>query len=460
MRLAGLLGGVLLLSGGLCLGEEPAATLPLPQLAQCGSASHPLLPAKWRAVFLMAPFAKAQLVLADIVVDNAMPAMRARLFGVKHGSTDLLVLGEQTYLLSGEGGDGHRSGCRRLGDTGWRPLPRDWLGARAQCVGATPVAETPVDWWKVPTTAPPLTNWMWLKKSDGTPHRLMFVKPDETLAPLSLHAFNHQVRFESLAESDLAADAALCRATDLSPRRKAREALREAIAGMARAPSRADDEIKRLMPELDADCAGTPLPRWPDHFGVTTFMTSLDVRYTPFPTEVLYNWDLKAQRTRMFFPPAASTSAEDALLIGPNGYDVSHHRAGRLTCDGPQPGVLRPDWPVAGACTCEARITGTTPLTPYGSSQIVNCPMTAPRVLWTWYADDGRPMVFMETAFGAERGRVLTLADYYTWMPGHAAPEAAFAKPAQCRSVERRAQSASSPDEQPCSGCHLGAHAK
>jgi hypothetical protein len=447
MRAAGIAVCLALLMSAPCVAEHNRAAAPLPQMAQCRTPSHPLLPERWHATFLMAPSTRTQLVLADIVEDNTLPAMRARLYGVKTGSADLLVAGNETYLLSGEE-------CRRLGDTGWRTLPRDWVGGGAQCVGAAPVAETPVDWWKVPTSPTPLTNWIWFRHADGTPWRTMFVGSYDRLAPLGLYAFSYQVRFEALNATQLAEDVARCIAAPAEPRADPRRQLNDVIEGMARASSRADAAIKLLMPELTADCTGTGLPRWPDRFALTTFMTPIDVRYTPFPTEVLYQWDRPVQRTRMVYPPKDRQRTEDALLIGPRGYGVSRYRGGRTMCEGPQPGTVRPDWMAVGSCTCEALINGTTPLTPYGSTQIVSCPV-GPRLFWTWYTLAGRPVVFMETSAGDERGALLTLSDYFAFAPDAAAPDAAFAKPAECRKVEGLAYSRRKP--RPCFSCHLGA---
>src|SRR6516165_10761780 len=130
MRAASMAVCVALLTGTPAVAEESGAMPPLPQLAQCRNPNPRPLPEKWHAAFLMASFSRTQLVLADIVEDGTLPAMRARLYGVRRGSLDLLVADEQTYVLSGEEG---RRECRRLGDTGWRPLPRDWLGGRSQC---------------------------------------------------------------------------------------------------------------------------------------------------------------------------------------------------------------------------------------------------------------------------------------------------------------------------------------
>jgi hypothetical protein len=451
------------LVGWLVSGPAPAqpsaAEVPQQHLAACAASGHPQLPQRWGATFLMAPFGEDQLVLAELVHDGAIPAMRARLHGLAHGSADILVAGARTYVLTADGG--RLTECRDLGDTGWRPPPADWLARKAQCVGSGPVAETMVDWWKAPSSPPPLANWFWLDGSDRAPFRLMVVKPDDSLGPLGLFAFSYRVRFEALRETDLAAALAFCRAR---PRRDepggGREALRRTISAMAQSATREDAEIGRLMPELAADCAGQPLPRWPDDFALAALMTPIDIRHDPLPAEVLYGWGSRSQRTRMSLPPSASDRAEDALLIGPMGYGVTHGRNGRTSCSWPQPGAVRPDWTAAGACSCEAVINGTTAITPYGPTQILRCPMTAPRVVWTWYTLEGRPVVFMETSSGSERGALLTLADYYTWMPRHRASEAAFARPAQCAAAPaafRPAGHRPRSGRQPCVPCHLGA---
>ncbi|MBR1241126.1 hypothetical protein JQ620_13415 [Bradyrhizobium sp. AUGA SZCCT0274] len=126
--------------------QEPRALLDLPQLAPCGATSHPRLPEKWRGTYLMAPFTKAQLVLAEIVADLTLPAMRVKLHGVRRGSLDLFVAGNQTYVLKSEGAAIKQ--CRALGETGWRPLMTDWLAPQSLCAGSAPIGETPVEWWK------------------------------------------------------------------------------------------------------------------------------------------------------------------------------------------------------------------------------------------------------------------------------------------------------------------------
>jgi hypothetical protein len=281
-----------------------AADVPLPHLSACIAAARPQLPQRWRATFLMAPFTAAQLVLAEIVHDSSVPATHARLYGLAHGAVDVLVAGRHTYLLATE--EGRLSDCRDIGDTGARPLPSDWLGREAQCVGSAPVAETAAEWWKAPASPPPLANWFWFAGADRTPLRLMFVRSNSSLFPLSLFALSYRVGFEGRSTTDLADAVAFCRAR--TQHVGAPVALADTIAAMEQAGSRADIEIKRLMPELAA-CAGRPLPRWPDDFAMATLMTPIDMQHAPLPAEVLYRWGLRSQRTPSCFRPRRGSTA-------------------------------------------------------------------------------------------------------------------------------------------------------
>ena len=176
--------------------------------------------------------------------------------------------------------------------------------------------------------------------------------------------------------------------------------------------------------------ARTPvLPSWPEHAAMTVFMTPPNLKGNPLPTEVLYDWSRKAQRTRMF----THLGTEDALLLDGHGYGIVSSRGRRRSCDFVPPGAIPPNWPQTGGCGCEAVINGNTALTPFGTARIMVCPMTKPRVVWAWFAHNDRPMVFMETsAPGDEPGDFLALADYYTWVPGYLPESSAFDLPAQC----------------------------
>src|SRR6478672_3338845 len=129
----------------------------VPEFPACRTTAHPQLPPHWRATYLMAPFTTGQLVVADIVHDASLAATRITLYGVKGGTADFLVTGDTTYELTFEGET--VTECRALGDTGWRPLPQDWLAPGSQCTGSAPILGTPVDWWKTPIDPAPSTYW-------------------------------------------------------------------------------------------------------------------------------------------------------------------------------------------------------------------------------------------------------------------------------------------------------------
>lgn len=442
--------------------QEQAALLPLPKLEKCATASHPRLPEKWRATYLMAPFTKSQLVLGEIVADTSLSAMRVRLYGVGRGSADLLVLGTNTYVLES---DGAAIQCRSLGDTGWRPLPQDWLTASSQCVGSGPVGETAVDWWKTAIEPAPASDWIWYKTTDRSPFRLVFPFASDRLPVLSRYALSYQVSFAPLAQSELAVVAAACQHARPSVKGKGARALSAVINAMAQAPHRADGEIARLMPALDARCPDLPFPRWPEQLAITGLMTPIDADENPYSAEVLYDWSVPGQRTRIFGHADSVFSIQDSLLLGPRGYNVTYRRRHGLTCRAVLPGTIRPDWPVRAPCECAAVINGTTPLTPGGTARIMACPLASPRAAWAWYAHTGRPMVFMVTSRRGDQGSGLfAVLDYRDWLPGHAAPHSVFDKPAECDAPQRASKrvsahgsrSAARNEALRCSTCHLG----
>jgi hypothetical protein len=431
--------------------------LALPRMHACLSTEHPLLPPKWRGVFLMAPFTSTQLALSEIIHDGALPATLVRLFGVRSGAAELLVVDNKTYLL-GQSGEANR--CEDLGDTGWTPLPRDWLAERAQCVGAAPLADTPVEWWKTPVQPAPLTDWVWFKSSDQTPFRLLFEKPSERVSVLSSYALSYQVKFDVLADSELPSLVAYCRHAKQGPVGSGQAALRRVLDGMKRSDTKPHEEIKRLLPELAPSCPYGPPPAWPETAGMTLFLTPLDFRTNPLPTEVQYNWKLRSQRTRMFWPTDSAIATEDALMRAHYGYNVTRKRNGEVHCLAALPGTPRPGWMAEAPCTCEAVINGVTPLTPYGGVQILRCPATKPRLFWTWHTLEGRPMVFLVTpSTRKEPTALITLADYYTWSPEYVPEEAAFDRPQQCPNVENGSEAKSAHPRtglaEPCRLCHL-----
>jgi hypothetical protein len=233
---------------------------------------------------------------------------------------------------------------------------------------------------------------------------------------------------------------------------------------MMRAGERADGEIERIMPALHAGCPAVPLPSWPEKLGLTGLLTPFDANEEPVPTEVLYDWSVPAQRSRIFLPPRANAIVQDALLLGPAGYNVAYRRNGAPFCPAGLPGTIRPDWAARAPCECEATIEGGTPLTPYGTTRIFGCPLARPRAAWAWYTLEGRPMEFQVTSLPGDQGAGLfAVLDYRLWAPNRSFPRAAFEKP-QCNPAPPGAthtpQEAAARNARQCSTCHLGETAR
>src|SRR2546423_1518332 len=151
-----LLTTLLLCAGGRAGAAQDLRPLQrLPEFPACRSAAHPNLPQQWRATYLMAPFTTGQLVVAQIVHDASLAATRITLYGVKRGVADFLVTDDTTYELVSDGAA--VTECRDLGDTGWRPLPQDWLSAQSPCTGSAPILDIPIHWWKKPIDPSPST---------------------------------------------------------------------------------------------------------------------------------------------------------------------------------------------------------------------------------------------------------------------------------------------------------------
>lgn len=444
---------MVLLMGRTALAHEPRAILSLPQISPCAAAaSHPILPQIWRGTYLMAPFTKEQLVLADIVSDASLSAMRVRLHGVQRGSIDLFVLGTTTYVLSAEGGVRQ---CRMLGDTGWRPLPKDWLSPQSTCTGAAPVGETSTEGWKTPIAPEPASYRLWYKRSDQSPFRILFPFASDRLPPLSRFALSYQTRFEMLQESGLAAIAATCNNSSPPPRGSARHALRALLGSMSDSPYQAADELSRLMPELDSRCPAVAFPQWPAALAMTGLMTPYDSDEDPYQTEILYDWTVPGQRTRTFGGPEAGITAQDSLLLGAHGFTITHYRQRPPVCRAVLPGTIRPDWISRAPCHCAGTINGTTPLSPDGTTRILVCPLASPRVAWSWYGPSGRPTVFMVTAAPGDEGkRQFAVLDYRQWLPGEPFSRSAFDRPPQCAAAKNVRKAP--PHAKQCSTCHLG----
>jgi hypothetical protein len=321
------------------------------------------------------------------------------------------------------------------------------------------VLGTEAEWWKTPIDPAPSTYRVWYKRADRSPLRLVFEAPIDRLAPFGRYALTLRTNFAPVARTGLAKVAALCAKAPPSAAGRGSGALMDRIEAMDRSPQRADSALERLMPALQSSCPAPERLRWPERLAMTGILTPFDAAEDPVPTEILYDWAVPGQRTRLFPPPQSRAAAQDALLLADGGYTVTYRPAGAPICSPGLPGAVRPDWPSRAPCECAAAIAAGTALTPDEPLRILSCPLALPRIAWAWYGLSGRPRLFMVTSVRRDAGAGdFAVLDYFRWSPQTRIPGSVFEKPAQCAAPRPTGANTSAPD--PCFTCHSGTAAK
>jgi hypothetical protein len=424
-----------------------AGDLKLPVFKACQPATKPQLPEKWFATALLEPFkpprlfASLQLVVGELVYDASVPALRATLTGLQTQSVDLLIAKENNYLLLGPADA--PTDCLPIGSL-WAPPSRNWLNDMATCVGEAPLIQTDVQWWKTPAEPKPASSWHWFTTDKRLPWRSLFAAPSQDLAVIGEYSMTYYPSFEAVASTRLPELLQYCRS-----RQDAHAVTVDDVDGLRVLIGQKSDpsvEAERrerlgsLIPGLSlAACSGQKLPGWPStaDLGGTTMMTPVNFAHDPFPTEILYRWLVRSQRTRLYYSKTNKQFSQDALLIGGTGYGINRFRDGIEQCAlNVIPGTPRPDWPVKGNCVCRGVIDNNPVLSPGKTTQLLTCDMQPPSVFWTWYTSDSHPVVFYQTQSPPDVGTGLALADYYDWQPGHPIPPGTFDVPWQCLQAE------------------------
>jgi hypothetical protein len=282
----------------------------------------------------------------------------------------------------------------------------------------------------------------------------VFEGPSDRLPPFSRFALSYQTGFAPVERTGLSEIAALCKNAPPPVGGSHAAALTERLEAMDRAPQRADAALERLMPALKSSCPAPATLRWPEQLAITGLLTPFDATEDPAPTEVLYDWSVPGQRTRIFPSSQASVMAQDALLLREGGYTVTHRRGAAPRCTPGLPGTLRPDWPSQAPCTCEALIETGTPLSPDEPTRMLSCPLALPRIAWAAYGLSGRPSMFMVTSVREDAGiGDFAVLDYLGWRPNWHVPRKVFDKPRQCTVPPPTGSRAGAPNH--CSTCHF-----
>jgi hypothetical protein len=404
----------------------------IPVFAPCRHGTAPTLPQRWRAVGLMFPFLREQLEVGEFIYDAAVPAMRATLVGLEYGAVDLLITANETYQLGGP--HDAPDTCTALGHK-YVPPTRQWLPSAATCDGEAALAGKKVEWWKT-ATADGRTNWQWYASDTRLPWRLVWGTQSSDPAVVGDYGMTYFPTFTPIVETKLAQLRDFCAA------KTQRASGAEALAATARdlmtltadiGEAERARRIAALIPGLNRNaCAAAKAPSWPQNFVMTAILSPVQHKYTPLPSLLFYDW----QNTATLFAYMYDTHPKPGLEIisvlqKDVGYSVERLPNGRYVCAAKAPGVLRPDWMANAGCECKGAIDRNPQLGPEEISYIRACPIKAEglRAIWSWYTDNGRPILFVEPA-ATSRG--LNIADYHQWSPGAKMPPETFAVPEIC----------------------------
>ena len=433
--------------------EEPR--LILPSFLRCATASPPVLPQRWHAVALMAPFENGQLDVGEFVYDAAVPAMRATVSGVESGTIDLLITTEDTYQLTGP-----RQSPAACVSSGARfnPPSRQWLSADAQCAGKAPIMSTLMEWWTMPS-ADDAAIWYWYKADTRLPWRTTRITPSADPAVIGSYAMTNFTSFEAVPRTNLAVLRDFCRArvvepADSHPSAGSVRALMEARSGNA-GDVEGSARAATLVAGLDRQaCSSAEPPRWPSRFEMTAIMIPTNFPNGPYPAEIFYDWSrANAQLTRLHDPGNPSSRATlDGLLKGTAGYHIARDESGAAVCERAYPGLIRPDWMTHDECQCRAVVKNNPAFDRNDAIQILSCPVKPSGVFWAWYGIAGRPITFRSTAVIPSG---LTLADYYHFTSKTAFPTEVLNPPAECEKSAPLEPNLAAGFRSDCAGCHV-----
>ena len=446
--------------------ETKEGQLPLPKFAPCASTAHPVLPAKWEATALMQDFFLNSLWFGKFVYDESVQAFRFSLadkYGIDY---DFLVTTDRKlYLL--EGGDLPTS-CKLLTSASPFTVPaREWLNDKAVCVGQAPILTRDQQWWKNPSGAVG-ANWFWYDTGSKLPFRSMYYAKPTTPAPIYEHfTFNYFPTLKEVPSTNLGQLLQMCQRSAKAPL-AAQDYSRPSIeplmkkSAFPKTDARLIAKIQTWIPGVtECSSTGSLPPSWPDRTQLTAFMTAVNFQYNPFPTRVYYDWKKPAQNSTLYYdPPTAENYSQLALLLGDTGYIAMVRQNGSISsCSQALPGPQVPNWNKVDGCECRAQIAPHTVLNPGDvPTKILWCPtdLALRQVFWTWYTDEGRPVVFMQSNSSPTAGTGLNLADYYEWGPGSVAPAGTFDLPQACQGQPKQ------PNAFPtaCNNCHLPLNAR
>ena len=401
---------------------------PLPSFSACSSNQKPLLPAKWESGALLQHFSDPALITANLVYDESAGAIRFTMAGMSGGSGDFLLQNDGK-LFGLSGGYPSPTQCRFLGDTELKVPSRQWMSDESSlCVGEGLVTNKNLVWWKYKvapvstevaqatfshsapnlvrkqadsfstTPQPPGADWVWYHKNSQLPYRTMFSIPNNNFAILGRYTFNYLPTFRPVQSTNLATLKTLCNQPGQAENAEFDSSDAERFLKENTLTEKQRTTLPSVwVPGLQATSRELP-PSWPLKAETTTFLTSVNYCYAPFPSRVYFDWYAQSQLTSMYWnnngavPPGACAAngkefyVQQALLRGKlaSKYDEtgfifnrSLPRAPASQCAQVLPGIQVPDWKNVDGCVAKAQLAPNTVLNPSNEVvKILRCPIT------------------------------------------------------------------------------------
>ena len=397
------------LTGSLYVSELPGSippkkfyAVPAPptnNVSRCSGYGPPSWQAKWSATALLTPFHNSDLKTATIEYSASLQTMYVALKGRNARTEVYLNTANKTYVLHT---DSTSPSCEGPYNFGWVTPPQSWLDPqKCQCKGSLNVSGTQAIAWRC--TMYKYTDWFWLREGSNDTYRILF------------NNHSNPYRLPVLGNFTLVHFAS--HGSDISHLLKAHALCMNYKANTTK--WNVKDEINTPAVEgFSYDKCSTLgiLPSWPQQFYLTVTMIPVLQNYDdPFPTSVVYDWEIQSQRTTMCEPDATY----NAYLIHNNTYITRQSlKNGSVYCISHLNfGPPVPNWMDKDKCKCMGTITSNPAITLWNLTYIVVCPLESSRVFWAWFTTDVgyRPLLFMETLSPPDEGTGLSVADYHSF---------------------------------------------
>ena len=438
--------------------------LPLPEFSDCGINQPPVLPDKWTATAMMQDFVLPFIMYSNMVYDKSVDAFSFSLLSRFGTDLDFLVTTDRKLYVIKQISERVKV-CALVSNESIFTVPsQSWLDPQAVCVGEAPILDNNVQWWKTPKS--PGANWIWYDTDSRLPFRSMYYEDVQNQEPAPIYehfTFNYFPKFESVQQTKLPELLAFCKEAGVEERLPNWDLKNiEGLINAGTYPNATKGETfakaQEWIPGVEQRESENDLPPpWPEKVQGSVFMTAVSFPPNPFPTRVFYDWSKKAQNTSLYYYPPPSSAEGDyvqvALLTDDTGYIRIEDQVGTVNmCEQALPGTQVPNWKSVDQCKCLAQLAPNTVLNPSNvPTKVLNCPTDAEaqQYFWTWYSDEGTPVVFMQTNSSPTAGTGLNLADYYHWLPDSVAPEGTFDLPAACDNKPKVDV------PQACHNCHL-----